>query len=108
MLLCRADITSRNDAKVQRYLRNFDRVEARIQQVEEKDSLRNFQPVITGEIIMRTFNLPPSRLVGEFKEAVKEAILGGTIQNTYKAAYPYLLKLGEAKDLKASHVSNRV
>jgi putative nucleotidyltransferase with HDIG domain len=67
MLLCRADITSKNDSKVKRYLQNFDQVEEKIQSVEEKDALRNFQPVITGTIIMRTFELKPSSVVGELK-----------------------------------------
>ena len=99
MRLCRADITSQNDAKVKRYLQNFDRVEEKIQLVEEKDALRNFQPVITGEVIMQTFGLQPSRLVGELKEAIKEAVLEGTIKNEYEEAYPYLLQLGATRGL---------
>ncbi|MEL6358382.1 MAG: HD domain-containing protein, partial [Bacteroidota bacterium] len=100
MTLCRADITSKNDAKVQRYLQNFDRVEAKIQLVEEKDALRNFQPVITGEMIMKTFDLKPSRLVGELKEAIKEAILEGEVKNEHDEAYNYLLVLGTEKGLQ--------
>lgn len=100
MLLCRADITSRNDAKVKRYLQNFDKVEERIQLVEAKDALRNFQPVITGAIIMHTFGLQPSRLVGELKEAIKEAVLEGEVKNEYQEAYSYLLMLGKAKNLR--------
>lgn len=100
MTLCRADITSKNDSKVQRYLQNFDRVEEKTRLVEEKDALRNFQPVITGEIIMKTFDLKPSRLVGELKEAIKEAVLEGEIKNEYEEAYNYLLVLGAEKGLQ--------
>lgn len=99
MLLCRADITSKNDSKVKRYLQNFDQVEEKIQLVEEKDALRNFQPVITGTIIMQTFELKPSSVVGELKEAIKEAVLEGKIRNEYEEAYHYLLVLGKARGL---------
>ena len=100
MRLCRADITSQNEAKVKRYLQNFDRVEEKIQLVEEKDALRNFQPVITGEVIMQTFGLKPSKLVGELKEAIKEAVLAGKLKNEYEEAYQYLLQLGAARGLQ--------
>ncbi len=100
MLLCRADITSKNDEKVKRYLQNFDKVEERIQLVEARDALRNFQPVITGDIIMQTFGLKPSSLVGELKEAIKEAVLEGEIKNEYEEAYHYLLTLGKAHGLQ--------
>ena len=101
MLLCRADITSKNDAKVKRYLQNFDQVEKKMQWVEEKDALRNFQPVITGDTIMQIFGLKPSSLVGELKEAIKEAVLQGEIKNEYEEAYHYLLALGKARGLQA-------
>jgi poly(A) polymerase len=101
MLLCRADITSKNDTKVKRYLQNFDRVEEKIHLVEEKDALRNFQSVITGEIIMETFGLKPSKLVGEMKEAIKEAVLEGEVKNEYEEAYQYMLALGAACGLEA-------
>mgnify|MGYP006266950543 CR=1 FL=1 len=94
MKLCRADITSKDHNRVQRYLRNFDIVEAKMAEVEKKDQLRNFQPVITGEVIMETFDLPPSRAIGEIKVAVREAILDGKISNTYEEAYPYMLEVG--------------
>jgi hypothetical protein len=101
MTLCRADITSKNDDKVKKYLRNFDKVEERIKVVEERDQMRNFQPVITGEIIMQTFNIPPSRVVGELKEALKDAVLDGKIKNDYPSALNFILKLAKEKGLQA-------
>ncbi len=99
MTLCRADITSKNNQKVQRFLQNFDKVELKMREVEEKDKIRNFQPVITGEIIMNTFGLKPGREVGELKEALKEAVLEGEIQNEYNSAFNFLLKLGKERGL---------
>ncbi|QNE39917.1 HD domain-containing protein [Hymenobacter sp. NBH84] len=99
MQLCRADITSKDHQRVARYLRNFDVVEEKLKEVEEKDHLRNFKPVITGEIIMETFGLKPSREVGELKEAVLEAILDGRVRNEYDEAFAMLLELGEKKGL---------
>ena len=100
MMLCRADITSKNDNKVKRFLQNFDKVEERMREVEEKDKIRNFQPVITGEIIMNTFDVSPGKIVGEIKEALKEAVLEGKIQNEYSQAFNLMLELGRAQGLR--------
>ena len=87
MTLCEADITSGIDAKVQRYMRNFELVRTKLKDLEERDRIRNFQPPITGDIIMQTYNLPPCSAIGEIKEVIKNAILDGVIPNEYDAAY---------------------
>jgi hypothetical protein len=100
MILCRADITSKNEAKVSRYLKNYDIVVKKLKEVEENDSVRNFQPPVTGEMIMETFGIPPSRPIGEIKKAIKEAILEGDIKNNPEEAFDLMVKLGEEMGLK--------
>ncbi len=100
MTLCRADVTSKNDNRVKRYLKNFDVVDEKLKRVEEEDEVRNFQPVITGEVIMKTFGLRPSRIVGEIKKEIREAILDGKIKNEYAQAFAYLLEVGVKNKLE--------
>jgi putative nucleotidyltransferase with HDIG domain len=95
MLLCKADITSKNPDRVARYLRNYEEVIKKLKDVEAKDHLRNWQPPITGEIIMKTFGIPPGRVVGEIKEAIREAILEGDLDNEFDQAFQFMLKEGQ-------------
>lgn len=101
MILCRADITSKNETKVKRYLANYDVVLTKLKDVEEKDSLRNFQPPVSGEEIMETFGIPPSKPIGTIKSAIKEAILEGDIPNEPAAARELMLQIASEMGLKA-------
>ena len=104
MLLAEADITSKNDAKVSRYLRNYEYLRERLVAVEEADRLRNWQPPVTGLDIMNTFEIPPSREVGTIKNAIREAILDGEIPNQFEAAYQFMLDLGATLGLTSVRI----
>lgn len=100
--LCEADITSKNREKVKRYLIKFEQVRERLKEVEEKDRIRNFQPPITGEIIMQYFGIKPGKEVGVIKEEIKDAILDGKIRNDYDEAFQLMIELGKKLGLKKS------
>lgn len=103
IVFCKCDITTRDKRKLEQYLKNFEYVEKRIQEVEETDKLRNWQPPISGEIIMKTFGLKPCAHVGTIKNAIREAILEGTIKNDYNEAYNFMIDFAR-KELDLSPI----
>ncbi|MDA9289644.1 CCA tRNA nucleotidyltransferase [Polaribacter sp.] len=100
MTLCEADITTKNRKKFKRYHQNFELVRIKIKEVEERDRVRNFQPPISGEEIMKAFNLKPCKEIGQIKEAIKEAILDGKIPNEHQASYDFMLQKGKQLGLQ--------
>ncbi|GAB5417820.1 MAG: HD domain-containing protein [Crocinitomicaceae bacterium] len=102
MTLCNADITSKNEFKVKKYKKNFETVTQKLRDVEEKDRVRNFQPPITGDVIMKTFDLKPCHEIGMIKSRIKEAILEGEIENNADQAHALMLKIGAEIGLKIS------
>ena len=104
MTLCEADITSKNEVRKKQFLQNFQTVRQKLKDIEEKDRIRNFQPPVTGEEIMKIFNLGPCKAVGDLKSAVKDAILDGIIPNEYEPALAYVIETARKMDI---HVHNQ-
>jgi poly(A) polymerase len=100
MILCKADITSKNEMKVETFKANYELVRQKMVEVEEKDRIRNFKNPITGEIVMQRYNIPPSNVIGQIKEVIKNAILDGEIPNDFDAAYALMEKVAAELGLK--------
>ncbi len=100
MTLCNADVTSKNEFEVLKFRNNFELVSKKLKIVEEKDKIRNFQPPVTGEIIMKTFNIGPCAEIGNLKTKIKDAILEALIENDYEQAFKYMLEIANEVGLK--------
>ena len=107
MMLCHADVTTKNEYKIKKYKENFEVVGRKLKEVEEKDSIRNWQPPVTGEDIMKTFELKPGREVGEIKNAIREAILEGEVKNEFNSAYEFMIRKGREMGLEQKHKLTR-
>jgi putative nucleotidyltransferase with HDIG domain len=105
MLLCESDITTKDTRKMQKFLKNFQLVRQKLKEVEEKDNIRNWQPPISGEDIMKCFGIPPSLQVGIIKDAIKEAVLEGIIPNKHEEAYQFMINKGKEMGLEPLHHS---
>jgi poly(A) polymerase len=108
MTLCEADITSKNDSKVKRYLSNFELVRKKLVEIEAKDAVRNFQPPISGAMIMEMFDIPPSKPVGDIKDSIKDAILDGVIHNDFDQAFDLMIRLGKELDLTPKRTKQEI
>jgi poly(A) polymerase len=108
MSLCEADITSKNDSKVKRYLSNFELVRKKLVEIEAKDAVRNFQPPISGAMIMEMFDIPPSKPVGDIKDSIKDAILDGVIHNDFDQAFDLMIRLGKELDLTPKRTKQEI
>jgi poly(A) polymerase len=107
MILCHADVTTKNEYKIKKYKENFETVQEKLKEVESKDKIRNWQPPVTGEHIMKTFDLGPGKEVGIIKNAIREAILEGEIKNEFDQAYEFMIKVGTGLGLKEKVKINR-